>query len=76
MGGVVLKLTYGAVKDGELDFAQMSLGVVRAISDVTSGNLVDLFPICEVQSLLLNGSLIQMMHYSEIHAWMDARGRI
>lgn len=53
MGGIILKLTYGAAKDGEHDFAQMGLDVVRAVSDITSGHLVDVFPICKAQLSLL-----------------------
>ena len=41
-------MTYGATKDGELDFAKMSLDMGTAISDASNGYLVDIIPICKV----------------------------
>ena len=42
-------MTYGAVSDGELDFAQMSVDLVDIFTEAASGYLVDFFPICKQQ---------------------------
>ena len=40
-------MTYGTVKDGELDFVKMASDLLATFSDATHGYLVDVIPICK-----------------------------
>jgi len=78
-GGILLKLTYGAVTDAGLDFAKMSLDIVKAFTAATSGHLVDVFPFCEkrlIPDYLASNSSVSMFLCSKIPPGLDAWSRI
>jgi len=76
-GGITLKLAYGAVKDGDLDFAELSKDLVTVFEEAAAGHLVDAFPIRTVHfSHAIDLTLIRRILQSEAFASMDAWSRI
>ena len=76
MGGTILRLAYGAVSDGNLDFAELSKVLLKAFDEATAGHLVDAFPICKYHLLVLLIQLSSRWHFSVkyLPAWMPGAG--